>query len=175
MGILERLELVEAKVARLVSRTSSAGGAGGNVSGPASSTDNAIPRFDGTGGKTLQGSGVTIDDSDVLTANGVHIPLHDAGNSGTTLTIDWDNGNEQLITLTGNVTLTLNDPRDGGRYVLVLKQDGTGGRTVTWPASVLWPAGSTPTITATAGKYDLVTLLWLAGAGKYLASINQNY
>lgn len=31
---------------------------------PGSSTDNAIPRFDGVGGSTLQNSGVTIDDSD---------------------------------------------------------------------------------------------------------------
>jgi hypothetical protein len=39
----------------------------GDVTGPASSLDNAIPRFDGTGGKTLQESGVTIDDSDNVT------------------------------------------------------------------------------------------------------------
>lgn len=37
--------------------------AGGDVAGAASSTDNAAARFDGTGGKTLQNSGVIIDDS----------------------------------------------------------------------------------------------------------------
>ncbi len=36
---------------------------GGDVDGPASATDNAVARFDGTGGKTLQNSSVTIDDS----------------------------------------------------------------------------------------------------------------
>ena len=36
----------------------------GDIIGPGSSTDNAIPRFDGTTGKLLQNSGVTIDDSD---------------------------------------------------------------------------------------------------------------
>lgn len=40
----------------------------GDVSGPASSTDNAVPRFDGTGGKTLQTSGVSIDDTGKITA-----------------------------------------------------------------------------------------------------------
>jgi hypothetical protein len=35
----------------------------GDVSGPSSSTDNAIARFDGTTGKVIQNSGVTIDDS----------------------------------------------------------------------------------------------------------------
>lgn len=39
----------------------------GNVAGAASSTDNAVSRFDGTGGKTLQNSGVIIDDSDNVT------------------------------------------------------------------------------------------------------------
>ena len=40
----------------------------GDVIGPGSSTDNAITRFDGTGGKTIQNSGATIDDSGNLTA-----------------------------------------------------------------------------------------------------------
>ena len=38
----------------------------GDVTGPASSTDNAIPRFNGTGGKTLKNSGITIDDNNNL-------------------------------------------------------------------------------------------------------------
>jgi hypothetical protein len=39
---------------------------GGDVSGPLTSTDNAIARFDGTGGGTLQNSGVTISDTDAM-------------------------------------------------------------------------------------------------------------
>jgi hypothetical protein len=35
----------------------------GSVAGPASSTDNAVVRYDGTTGKVVQNSGVTIDDS----------------------------------------------------------------------------------------------------------------
>lgn len=42
---------------------------GGDVSGPASSTDNAIVRFDGTGGKTIQNSGVIINDSNEVGIN----------------------------------------------------------------------------------------------------------
>lgn len=51
-----------------VSVATGAGG-GGDFSGPASSTDNAIVRFDGIGGKTGQDSGVTIDDNGAITAN----------------------------------------------------------------------------------------------------------
>jgi hypothetical protein len=44
-------------------------GAGlGDVSGPASSTDNAIARFDSTTGKIIQNSGITVDDSDRFTS-----------------------------------------------------------------------------------------------------------
>ena len=39
---------------------------GGDFVGPASSTDNAIVRFDGTGGKTGQGSLVTLSDADLF-------------------------------------------------------------------------------------------------------------
>lgn len=45
------------------------GGAGsGDVTGPASATDNAIARFDGTTGKIIQNSSATIDDSGNLSA-----------------------------------------------------------------------------------------------------------
>jgi hypothetical protein len=117
----------------------------------------------------------TILTAQALLPKTVRIPLFDAGNSGASKTIDWADSNEQLLTLTDNVTLTLNNPGDGGRYVLVLLQDAGGANTVTWPAAVKWPAASTPTITATGSRYDLVTLLYLSGAGIYLASINQNY
>lgn len=43
------------------------GGGGGGVSGPVSSTDNAIARFNGTDGQTIQNSGVIVSDSDVVT------------------------------------------------------------------------------------------------------------
>jgi len=40
------------------------------VAGPASATDNALARFDGTGGKTVQGSGITVDDSNNISGLG---------------------------------------------------------------------------------------------------------
>jgi hypothetical protein len=40
--------------------------AAADASGPGSSTDNAIARFDGTGGKTLQNSSVTISDANAI-------------------------------------------------------------------------------------------------------------
>lgn len=50
--------------------TPSGGGGSGDVVGPASSTDNAIVRFDSTTGKLIQNSSVTISDSGQITASG---------------------------------------------------------------------------------------------------------
>lgn len=56
--------------------TTTGGSGSGDVSGPGSSTDNAIPRYDGTTGKLLQGSGATIaDGGDMVLVGGLTIPL----------------------------------------------------------------------------------------------------
>lgn len=101
-------------------------------------------------------------------------PLVADGNSGTTKTIDWNAGNEHFCTLTGNVTFTFSNPVDGGRYVLLLAT-GAGSFTATWPASVLWPGGTAPTITVTASKLDLITFIYVSGTSKYYGSFNQAY
>lgn len=44
-----------------------ASGGSGDVVGPASATDNAIARYDGTTGKLIQNSGATIDDTGIIT------------------------------------------------------------------------------------------------------------
>lgn len=86
---------------------------------------------------------------------------YDNGNSGTSKTIDWGNGNKQKITLTGNCTFTFTAPDTGvGNFLIRLIQDGTGSRTVTWPASVKWPADTAPTLTTTAAAIDIVSLYW---------------
>lgn len=50
---------------------SGGGGGSGDVVGPASSTDNAVARFDGTTGKLLQNSAATLSDTGALTTTGV--------------------------------------------------------------------------------------------------------
>lgn len=100
--------------------------------------------------------------------------IYNAGNTGTALTLDWTNGRKQKCTLTGNVTFTLSNPTDGARYVIHLLT-GAGSFTATWPASVLWPSGTAPTITATASKRDIVVLLYDSATTKYYGAFSQNY
>lgn len=105
-------------------------------------------------------------------------PTVAAGNSGTSKTLDWRDGNTQLLTLTDNCTLTLSNPQNGARYLIALKQDGVGSRTVTWPSSVKWPAGAAPTLTTGVGLVDVVTLVYFAGlgaSGNYIAASTLNF
>lgn len=75
-------------------------------------------------------------------------------NTGTAYTISLANGTVQILTLTGTCTFTFPTATAGKSFMILLKQDGTGGRTVTWPASVKWPSSVAPTITATANRLD---------------------
>jgi hypothetical protein len=84
----------------------------------------------------------------------------DNGNSGAAKTIDWNAGNKQKLTLTGACTLTFTAPGSVGNFQLRLIQDGTGGRTVVWPAAVKWPGAAAPTLTASAGAVDIVTFYY---------------
>ena len=83
---------------------------------------------------------------------------YDNGNSGTSGAINWNNGNIQKFTLTGNATFSFTDPTSGdGRFSIRLVQDATGGRTVIWPANVKWPGGIAPTISTAASAEDIIT------------------
>ena len=79
----------------------------GDASGPGSSTDNAVARFDGTGGKTLQNSAMTIDDNGDVVVGGTTptVTIGDGGAEDTMLVFDGaaadfrvglDDGNDQL-------------------------------------------------------------------------------
>lgn len=81
----------------------------------------------------------------------------DNGNSSTADTIAWTAGNKQASTLTGNCTFTFTAPEGSCNLILKLIQDGTGSRTVTWPASVKWPGGTAPTLTTDAAAIDIVS------------------
>lgn len=67
----------------------SAAGTNAAALGPSSSTDNAIARYDGTSGKLIQSSSVTIDDSgNVVTPSGAGVVVGGADTSGVKLKVD---------------------------------------------------------------------------------------
>jgi hypothetical protein len=88
--------------------------------------------------------------------------VHTVGNSGTALTIDAAAaaGPVKTITLTANCTFTLTGATVdcASTLELILTQDATGSRTVTWPSAVKWADGSAPTLSAAGGAIDRVRI-----------------
>jgi hypothetical protein len=80
----------------------------GDVTGAASSTDNAITRFDGTTGKVIQNSTVTLDDNgNFVNVNSIGFDTTPATLPTSVGTMSWDDGDgvPSIILKGGNTTL----------------------------------------------------------------------
>ncbi len=143
-------------------QNSTAAGAG-DVTGPTSSTDNALVRFDGTTGKLIQNSTATLSDAgalDVANVTGDYVQLDTAAGAASAVgRITWDAG-EGTATLGlsgGNVNLQI------GQENVVRVYNGTGvtitngsvvavaGAQGQRPSVVLADADSEPLSAATLG------------------------
>ena len=83
-----------------------------------------------------------------------------ATGDGTT-TIDWKLGNKFKFTFGAfNEVFTFTAPSKPCAVQLILVQDATGSRTVTWPATVKWPGGTAPTLSTGAAAVDIISLLY---------------
>lgn len=79
--------------------------------------------------------------------------------SSNATTVNCEAGNAFSHTLTENTTFTFsNPPASGTAYsfsIEIIQDASASGYTVTWPASVDWPAATAPTLTATASAKDV--------------------
>jgi len=109
----------------------------------------------------------------VSTTNGGGETFFDAGNSGASINLNVANGNVQKVTLTANTTVTLTSPASGVMCSLTLLvfQDATGSRTITWPASVKWGNAGAPTLTLTASKMDIISLFTVDGGTNWYGAL----
>lgn len=89
----------------------------------------------------------------------LHQSIYNAGNSGTSLTIDFSNGNFQKITLTGNCTLSVSNMKVGTSYGLFFHQDGTGGRTLTLPSELRTAGAAALTLNTTASRVTFISVV----------------
>lgn len=81
---------------------------------------------------------------------------------GASQAISLESGNAVTATLGANVTFTFTTPPATGKmgsFTLLLKQDATGSRLATWPTTVKWPGGTTPTLSTGANKTDVFAFL----------------
>ena len=65
-----------------------------------------------------------------------------------------------VVTLTDNRTLDApSNQKAGGTYILIIKQDGTGGRTLAWNAAYKFPGGSDPVLSTGINAVDVVSFV----------------
>ena len=119
------------------------------------------------GSITVLGGAVSLEDNEVTRPKLKDYSVTTViANTGTTYTIDLESGNVFNLTLTGNCTYTFSNPPasgSAGAFTLIQNQDGTGSRTVAWPASAEWAGGSARTITSTASSTDVFTFITTDG------------
>jgi hypothetical protein len=75
-------------------------------------------------------------------------------------TLNWDTSLGQVaqVTLGGNRTFAApTNLVNGGFYSLLIIQDGTGSRTISWNAVFDFAGGTAPTLSTAAGSKDLIT------------------
>jgi hypothetical protein len=126
-------------------------------------------------GEIASGDTVDIPSGSTLTNPTVtnYVETLFSANTGTAITVNLANGTVQNLTLTGNATITMPTAVAGKSFIIMLRQDATGSRSVTW-STVVWPGGTAPTITGTASKMDMYSF-FSNGTVWYGVTVSQNY
>jgi hypothetical protein len=135
------------------------------ITGTGNVVMSASPTFSGT---------VTIPTASVsgaITAKNYVTTVPAAITAGATTTIDFSTGNIFKISLGTNITTLTISNAVAGTYLLEIIQGGTYA--VAFPAAWKWAGGTAPTITATSGKTDIITLVY--DGTTYFASAVQNF
>lgn len=137
----------------------------GDVVGPASSTDNAIARFDSTTGKLLQNSAATIDDtgniSDQL-GNVRDIPKSGSAKTTSYTLVAGDAG--QFIEIGSGGSVTIPDATMSAGDAVTLFNNTSGNITVTCSITTAYIAGTdTDKATVTLATRGVATILFVSG------------
>jgi hypothetical protein len=77
-------------------------------------------------------------------------------------TIAWNLDTAQVATVTLGANRTLGNPtnmKNGGTYIVIVKQDGTGGRTLGYGSAYRWPGGVAPVLSVPPNSTDIITFV----------------
>tara|TARA_Y100000385_G_C13058044_1_gene622969 strand:- start:175 stop:867 length:693 start_codon:yes stop_codon:yes gene_type:complete len=119
-------------------------------------------------------SSTGVDVTGNIVYSGSSLTVEDTLTDGSTITWNAINSPVAKVTLAGNRTITVSNNLGTGQYISVLViQDGTGSRTLTWNAMFEFKDDTAPTLTTTASKGDLFTFRY-NGAKWLEVGRNQN-
>jgi len=94
--------------------------------------------------------------------------------SAASVSVDMSAANKFFIELDDAATFVFNGPVDGSKYCFLISQFiGTG--TITWPATVQWRGHTAPTLTASTGVYDFVTMIYNSTLNVFLADVGLDF
>ena len=94
--------------------------------------------------------------------------------TGTSPSVAMNTGGSFSLALSGNTTFSFTGAPSTGSsgFSLMITQDAGGsGFAVTWPASVKWPGGSAPDLTADAGKSDVFVFTTDDGGASFVGLV----
>ena len=129
-------------------------------------------RYDNTARIATTATGIDVTGN--VTYSGSSLTVEDTLTDGSTVTWNAINSPVAKVTLAGNRTITVSNNLGTGQYISVLViQDGTGSRTLTWNAMFEFKDDTAPTLTTTASKGDLFTFRY-NGAKWLEVGRNQN-
>jgi len=138
-------------------------------------TSGRVP-YASTGGLLADSSGMTYDGTNFTSQIKKYTEYTTTDSAVTTnKAIDLSTGNIFNFTLTGNTAFTITNPPASGvafSFMVILKQDGTGSRTVTWPAAVKFPNATAPTLSTGASKTDILNFVTVDGGSNYFGALS---
>lgn len=170
-GIVDVTKIVDlASAQSLTNKTLSSGVLTGTFTGSPTLSGAVALSGGGSMAGTFSGSPI-FSGKPVITASS---PVLTTDADAATVTFNMNTSNVHTVTLAGNRTLATSNVATPQFFCLILKQDGTGSRTVTWFANILWAGATAPTLTTTAGRYDIFTFLY-DGTNYYGSIAGQNY
>ena len=100
--------------------------------------------------------------------------LYDAGTGTLAWTPNMDNGNVQLRTASVTGTLvTPSNAEKGMTLILIIVQDGTGSRVVTWPTNFHFPGGTEGVLSTAANSVDILSGVF--GGTNWLVALSKDH
>ncbi len=110
-----------------------------------------------------------------LPTQSLHIDSHygtiTTDTDGATITFNMATSDKHLVILGGSRTLAVSNTNIGQTFSILLQQDGTGSRTVTWFSGIRWVDGTVPTLTTAANKIDVFIFMKIA-SNSYIGFIS---
>jgi len=133
---------------------------------------------------TLQVGGISTLAANLVMANNfITRPVlagyseHEVSNTAVTgtFTLDFSTANFFDLILTGNTTISPSGIPANTRMVsatLAVKQDATGGRTITWPTGTKYAGAVSPPATTTANAVDIWSIMTYDAGNTYIVSLS---